>query len=76
MPLSDTTPDAEAVQLAAYRRLSPEQKLTLAMRASEAARDLALAGIRREHPDWPESELKREFLRRQFPADQIPPPLR
>ena len=46
------------------------------MQASLAAREFAFAGIRRDHPEWPEGEVERQFLRRQFPPDEIPPPLR
>lgn len=45
------------------------------MQASRVARELAFAGIRRVHPGWTEVEIKREFLRRQFPPDQVPPSL-
>jgi hypothetical protein len=78
MPMrhSDTSPEAEAVQIAILRRMSPGRKLELAMQVSHAARELAFAGIRRSYPEWCEAEVRREFLRRQFPPDQIPPPLR
>ena len=75
MPHSDTSHEAAAVQLAVYRRMSPGRKLELAMQASRVARELAFAGIRRVHPGWTEVEIKREFLRRQFPPDQVPPSL-
>lgn len=76
MPPLDTAPEAEAVQIAVYRRLTDGQRLSLTIKGSVFARDLALAGLRQQHPGWTESDAKREFLRRQFPPDQIPPPLR
>ncbi|HEX6984231.1 MAG TPA: hypothetical protein VF170_02590 [Planctomycetaceae bacterium] len=76
MPHSDTRPDAEAVQVAVYTRLSGEQRIALAYDLSMTARRFALSGIRHAHPDWTDAEVLREYLRRQFPADQIPAPLR
>ena len=76
MAFSDTSPEAEAIQLAIYRRMSAAQRIATAFELSVFTRELALAGIQRDHPDWPRSEVFKEFLRRQFPADQIPEPLR
>lgn len=35
--------------------MSGEQRISLAFEMSELARELAKEGIRREHPDWPET---------------------
>jgi hypothetical protein len=76
MAISDTSPAAAAVQLAAQRRLTGEQRVKIALEMSLAMRDLALAGLRHQHPDWPDAALRRELLRRLFPADRLPAPLR
>jgi len=51
-PLShDTAPEIERRQVEAWRRLTPGQKLSLVLRMSANVRQLALAGVRRRHPD-------------------------
>ena len=72
----DTSPEAAAVQIAVQRRLSGEERLALAIDMSDMARELALAGIRQLHPDWSEERVRTEYLRRLFPADRLPAPLR
>ena len=51
MPLTDTSPEAQAIQLQIYRAMSGEQRLLLALEMSDFVRDLAKARIRREHPE-------------------------
>ncbi len=66
--LDDTHPDAHAVQLALYRRMSGERRVALMFEMSEDAREITLAGLRRQHPDWSEGELTRaERVRRLGP---------
>jgi hypothetical protein len=49
--------------------MTGEQRMVLAIEMSEFARDLAKDGIRRDHPEWPESRVTRELLRLAcFPA--------
>jgi hypothetical protein len=51
-PLSlDTPADVEARQVAAWRSMTPADKLGLVMRLSHSVRQLALAGVRRRFPD-------------------------
>ena len=61
--MSDTSPAAEAIQIGLVRAMSAEQRFLLAIEMSEFARDLAKHGIRRDHPEWPESRVTRELLR-------------
>ncbi len=48
------------------REMSPRRRLEVAQELYEAAWQLKAAGLRREHPDWPEehvlSKLRRVFL--------------
>lgn len=68
----DTSPEAWAVQLEVYRRLSGAQRLEIAFDMSQFVRQLTLAALRREHPDWAERELKLELLRRLYPSSFLP----
>ena len=64
---------ASHVQLEAQRRLGETGRLRMALDMSLAARALAAAGIRREHPDWNDERVKRELLRLAFAPDGLPP---
>jgi hypothetical protein len=57
---ADTTAEIEQRQVEAWRRLSPMERLRLVSDTTRAATELALAGIRRRHPQASEREC---FLR-------------
>jgi len=59
---ADTDPEAERVQLAIYRAMSPAQKLQLVVDSIQASRDLALAGLRARHPGAGPEELRRRLF--------------
>jgi hypothetical protein len=52
MPALDTTPDAAAVQEAAYRRLGRTGRLRIALELSNLVHALAETGIRKRHPEY------------------------
>ena len=60
----DTTPEAERAQQEALRRLGPEGRLRAALEMSQAAQDLAIAGLRRWHPEWDLDRARQELARR------------
>ena len=72
MPHTDTSPTAQAVQLNVLRAMSGEQRILLAFEMSLFARELAKEGIRRDHPEWPETRVARELLRLAFFPSPIP----
>jgi hypothetical protein len=74
--MTDSSPAALDVQLRAHRAMTGEQRLLLALEMSLFTRELAAAGIRHDHPDWPDSEIARELLRRAFPPEKVPAALR
>jgi len=74
--MRDTSPEAAALQASIQRKLAGEQRFVLALEMSKLARDLCLARLRQEHPDWPETELKRQLLRYAFYPEPLPLPLR
>jgi hypothetical protein len=71
VPITDTSPSAQAVQLQVQRAMSGEQRLLLAFEMSLFARELAAERIRREHPEWQENDIAQELLRVAF----LPAPL-
>ena len=56
--------------------MSGEQRLLLTFEMSLVARDLARAGIRRDHPEWEEAQVARELLRLAFLPAPLPSRLR
>ena len=63
MPVSDTTPWIAALQLKLYRQMTPSQRVQIAVDLSDAVRETTLAGIRRRHPQYSESDVRDAFLR-------------
>lgn len=73
--MSDTSPEAEAVQLSIYKRMTGSQRVRIAIELSMMTRKLTLSRLRSQHPEWSEFELKRELLRYAFGDQPLPPPL-
>ncbi len=61
MTLSDTDPEAEAVQLRLLRAAPAWRKLALWAELNAAARALALSGLRGRYPQASEAELRRRL---------------
>ena len=58
---SDTHPDMEALQIKLLRETPPWRKMEMLVSLNASARELALAGLRRLHPDAGEDELRRRL---------------
>ena len=74
--MRDTTSASSAAQALAQRQLGGPGRLRLALEMSDVARELALARLRQEHPDWSPSQLSRELLRLSFLPEPLPEALR
>ena len=59
--LSDTSSEAEAVQIKLLRRATMTQRLALAVSLSETVTDLALRAIRQTMPGATEEEVRLKF---------------
>ena len=57
MVAADTSSDADAVQLEAYRRVGGVGRAQIMFRLSEMARATAEAGIRKRHPEYDASQI-------------------
>jgi hypothetical protein len=73
---SDTSLEAERMQIELWRRMSPIEKLRAVSESTQAVLQLSLAGIRSRHPEAAEEEcrmrlailrLGRELACRAFP---------
>ena len=74
--MTDTSPEAAEIQASIHRRMTGEERLRLAVEMSVTARELTLARLRAQHPEWSDRELKRELLRYAFGSAPLPEPLR
>jgi len=75
MSISDTSPEAAAVQREILRGMTGEQRMKLAFKLTDFMRRSALSRIRSEHPEWTEWQVKRELLRIAFHPEPLPPGL-
>jgi hypothetical protein len=66
MPVRDTTPEAKAVQVAAYRRMTPGERIERALELSDFLHELALSQIRVQHPGCSDAEANRVLTERLF----------
>jgi hypothetical protein len=69
MPVNDTRPEAQRVQIAALRKLGPGGRLKAGLDLSQLARDLIRAGIRMRHPDYDERQIDLALFRTVLPPD-------
>jgi Rv0078B-related antitoxin len=56
--------------------MSGEQRVLIALEMSLFARELARAGIREQHPDWSDTQVAYELIRRAFLPGTMPVRLR
>jgi hypothetical protein len=71
-PLSpDTTPEAQRKQYELMRKLSPEQKLSLAFNLTETMRQLVLADLYHRYPQADSEEIRRRFIARVLPREDV-----
>lgn len=59
----DTTPDADAAQRDAYRRLGGRGRLRVAFGLTDTVRRLAIAGIRSRHPSYTDAQIRAAYAR-------------
>ena len=59
----DTSEQAAAVQLAAYRRMTPAARLRVAMELTELSRQLLMEGIRRRHRNYDPEQVRLAMIR-------------
>ena len=52
------------MQIEAYQRMTPQERLQICFRLSALARTLSRQGIRHQHPDWSDEQVEQEVLRR------------
>lgn len=71
----DTEDDVTERQIEIWRSMTPTQRADLARRLSIDVARMAVAGIRAQHPDATEDEVRYELARRRY-GEEIAAPLR
>jgi hypothetical protein len=69
--LSDTAPEAARVQAEILRAMSPGERLAQVDAICAAAADMAIAGLRRQHPEASAAELAAMLAERHRLAWQL-----
>jgi len=71
-PLSpDTTPEAQAKHFELMRKLSPEQRLSMAFALTDATRQLILADLHHRFPQADKDEIRCRFIARVLPREDV-----
>ena len=47
-------------QIRIYQSMTPEQKLEVSLKLYHSAKALKAAGLKQQHPDWSEEEIKKQ----------------
>ena len=80
---ADTHPEAAAVQLTIYRRMTPAQRVFLAAQMSDDARAITRAGIQARHAEYDSTQVEDalrllllggDLYRRAWPRKALLPP--
>ena len=66
---ADTTAEAQAVQDAAYRRMTPGEKLQALLDLSAGMRSLARLGVSMRHPELDEKGISRRLVKDLYGID-------
>ena len=72
VPITDTSPAAQALQLQVQRAMPGERRLLMALETSLFTRELAKECVRREHPEWSDTQIALELVRRAFLPEPVP----
>jgi hypothetical protein len=62
-PVSDTSPEAEAIRSQRIRRMSASERLEEGARLCQTARAFMRAGIRHRHPEYTADEIEDALAR-------------
>jgi len=61
---ADTTVEAARKQFEILRRLTPQKRALISFDISDNIRQNVIAGIKKLHPDFTDTQIKKELLRR------------
>lgn len=70
--MSDTSPEVRARMRELYDLMTPAQKIRRVLELTEATWMMAIAGLRLDHPEASERELRRMLAQRLYGKELIP----
>ena len=59
-----TPEEGVRLQIEAYRRMTPQERLQIAFDLYEFTKNIARQGIKSQHPEWTLEQIEQELLRR------------
>ncbi len=59
---TDTTPEAQQVQLELWKSMTGQQRVEKALALSQQIRSMAFAAIARRHPDFDAAQVQLKFI--------------
>jgi hypothetical protein len=59
-----TPQEGVQLQIKCYRRMMPQQRLDAGFRLYALTRTLVRQGVKFQHPDWSDEQVRQEVLRR------------
>jgi hypothetical protein len=68
---ADTSPEADAVQIEAYRRMGGTGRVQVMFRLNDVARRTVEAGIRARHPEYDDGAVLRALARLLYGDDLV-----
>jgi hypothetical protein len=63
---TDTSPEAEAIQLDLLRQMTPEQRILKMCSLSQSVKKMAFDAIRRQHPEYSAEDVRLAFIELNF----------
>ena len=70
--VTDTSPEVRARMLEIYARMTPREKMRRVLALTEMSWLMAIAGLRRDHPEASERELRRLLAQRMYGKELVP----
>lgn len=67
MKLDDTSPSAQSIQIKILQKMSPDERLSIALELAATSRELLAQGVRKRHPEYSEDEVRLAVIRLQLP---------
>jgi hypothetical protein len=67
----DTTPEAALLHEESLRQLGPAGRLKIALELSDFTHAMAVAGIRRRHPEYSEEQARHELAEMLYGASAV-----
>ncbi len=60
-------------QLEIYRRMTGTQRVQIGCELYDLAREVVRSGVRHQHPEWNDDQVRQEVIRRfRFAAERLP----